>query len=63
MRFSIGAIVGALGAAVAHHAGQSMSISYLVGVGLMVCVWCRLTDALWYLIGTVWDWATSGDAS
>jgi hypothetical protein len=49
MRFVIGVAVGALGAAVAHHTGQSTTVVYLVGGGLCIAVWCRLFDALWDL--------------
>lgn len=56
MRFAIGGIVGALGAAVAHHTGQSTTVVYLVGAGLCIAVWCRLVDALWDLFFAALGW-------
>lgn len=60
MRFWIGAIVGAIGAAVAHHTGQSTTVVYLVGIGLCVAVWCRLFDALWDMGALLLAWAFGG---
>jgi hypothetical protein len=60
MRFAIGAILGAIAAGVAHHAGQSTEIACLVGIGLIIAVWFRLADALWDLGCIILAWALSG---
>jgi hypothetical protein len=56
MRFTIGVIVGAIGAAIAHHTGQSTAVVFVVGFGLGIAVWCRLLDAGWDLICMALGW-------
>jgi hypothetical protein len=56
MRFTIGAIAAALGAAVAHHTGQSTTVIYVVGAGLGIAVWFRLVDAGWDLLCLALGW-------
>jgi hypothetical protein len=60
VRFVCGVLVGAVGAGIAHSAQATTELATLVGIGLTIAVWFRLTDALWDLICTVAAWALSG---
>lgn len=56
MRFFIGLVVGAAGAALAHHADQSTTVVCLVGAGLCIAVWCRLFDFIWDVFCAAMGW-------
>jgi hypothetical protein len=56
MRFFVVVIVGAIGAAVAHHTDQTATVVYLVGFGLCIAVWCRLFDLGWDLLCAALGW-------